>query len=293
MGHDIAIGSSAHTYISGNWGHLEDLFHIRQIHGHNNCDGRISRRLRAALVALKQLGYEPPENEEERERWQNNLRVDGWGQWKAGVKVTLRKGQKVRFMKAQILNGREYWDGCVAQDGAGIYCVGEPDAKTMVAIDVDDTGLVLVLSQTEFRLCCDFDSFDCHCMFAAILRHFLDLAETYPSEIWLSDNLPSTGGQLLEGVLPWSANKDEKNETKTGLLRFVPQGLQGIREGNGYTIYVRDALEPEVKTYAQAMKYHLESLRQQDEICAEAWFQVALQMPDCPQMFSGLRFERE
>lgn len=104
MGHDIrligkdGLSVAATTYISFNWSVLRHIFHVDEIHGHDNLgksdsrysanvgklitnvrftDGRISRRLREALAVLKDSGFLPT----------FDMRVDGWGHWKVGTKV--------------------------------------------------------------------------------------------------------------------------------------------------------------------------------------------------------------
>ena len=284
MGHDIKIGGSATAYISFNWSCYKDIFHIDQIHGHNNRDGRISRRLREALAVLKERGYTP----------RNDMRVDGWGQWKSDAKIDLVSGKtRLRFIDGKQIR---------ADDKVFYTAVFDSDAedeKTAYVIpttwDRNDEIMAsaprILCRKKHFEVAPDFTSPDCHCMFADILQHFLKLAEEYPHETWLSDQVFSV--QPLYSVDGDDINSSESEGDKEdkiidGPLRFIPNGLYGMRQGNGFIIPVRDALITEVTSYDQAMTLHLKCLKDSDKLRAQAWFEVAIQFKDAPEMFTGL-----
>jgi hypothetical protein len=279
MGHDIKIGCSATAYISFNWSCFKDIFHIDQIHGHNNRNGRISRRLREALAVLKERGYTP----------RNDMRVDGWGQWKSDAKIDLVSGKtRLRFI-----------DGITTDDKVFYTAVFDSDAedeKTAYVIpttwDHNDEIMAsaprILCRKKQFQVAPDFTSPDCHCMFAYILQYFLKLAEEYPHETWLSDQVFSV--QPLDDDDDDSSEPDREDDKPIvdGPLRFIPDGLYGMRQGNGFIIPVRDALLTEVTSYDQAMTLHLKCLKDGDKVRAQAWFEVAIQFKDAPEMFTGL-----
>ncbi len=327
MGHDITIGNCQETYISFNWSCMRDIFHIEEIHGHNNKDGRISRRLTEALNVLKDKGYEP----------NNNMRVDGWGQWKDGAVIEPKVGMNVRFRTPYTYDGMTYYVGRIESIKADIINLTPYTTEKFGDDEITAPAVVL-----PFTYATDMTSPDCCCMFAYILSELLELAQDYPTCTWWSDQVLYT--QPLYGVDAekvkesddddgsyedhyWKSQKKKdtardcryveeakkqrwadlsvKEETKSwadvvrnkkqpepkkvrdGPVKFLPDGLHGIRQGNGYIIPIRDGLRTEVSTYAHAMELHLKSHSLGDDLRAKAWFEVAVQLSDAPAIFHG------
>jgi hypothetical protein len=204
MGHDITIGNDAHAYISFNWSCYKDIFHIEEIHGHNNADGKISRRLLEALKVLRDRGATPPPG------GSAELKVDGWGRWKqlpelgAGVLVEVVVEQDTAGSSRSRLGRVEYVDdtlfvhvrfdeGCKVRD---FVLFDDDDRKDDRFGETDNLATVVGVVAVDCRrvrvASHDFDSLECMRMFAYIIQGFLELAEKYPNATWRSDQVFTT-----------------------------------------------------------------------------------------------------
>ncbi len=213
MGHDIDIGNKASTSISFNWSRMSKFFHISDIHEHNNSDGRISKRLNEALSDLEKGGYTPWSSYEESP-------VDGWGQWKPDCSPELAPGVSVFFPKGFLAlrkvlpmshqNCRTIPRGAKGFDEKLVYracIVGKENREFILKVDAHeptDEPFWFRVPTDKLRKKCvisaNFAGTPCYRMFALILKSFLELAEKFPGETWISDQCST--GRALYGVLP-------------------------------------------------------------------------------------------
>lgn len=346
MGHDIDLVDDgvivASTYISFNWSCFSKLFHIGDIHGHDNGDGRISRRLSRALKRLEVAGFEP----------RNDMRVDRWGVWKRGVHIPLVHGLHVNLRHVNLRHDISFLAfpavvSHVQDDQVYVWrYLNDTKAKAgQVDKSVDPTPFPI----KDVTPQCDFTSPDCHCMFAWILQGFLQLANKHPHATWISDQCHVVSDSLhwpLPSLEPFNLcdqgdkDDDDKDDsdhddddddnqnadldvmgnlcdlttvsdalvsdaltdeedgehqqqvelsllvtraTRVGPLHWLPPYIFGHRCGVGYVAMTNQTSDLEVSSYRDAMQLHLHYIMLGDLNLSKAWFQVAIQLPDCPR----------
>lgn len=181
MGHDLNIGGVP-LYISFNWSCYNKIFHIREICGHDNRDGRVSRRLIEAIAVLRGMGYSAPFSMDE-------LSIDGWGNPLPGTGVDI--GRLVMWRA----NGRSYAGRIVHMNDEFVFCklVDEEGEylKPSVHMKTLRSGLVPVFDP-KFR--------DNYRQFAMILAYFLQMSERHKDDVWWSDQVDV--GEPLGGIEP-------------------------------------------------------------------------------------------
>ena len=111
------------------------------------------------------------------------------------------------------------------------------------------------------------------CVFASHIARFLQLAKKYPKAYWYSDQCYESEKKLYQFDPQSRASSDDESDDDT---------LTENVESHPVTYY-RHPIKGNMRidNYASAMEIHLLSLNKKDTR-AMMWFNLALQMPDCP-----------
>lgn len=241
---------------------------IEEIFGHNNVDGRISRHILKELATLGEQGYTP----------RNDLRVDECGKWIDPSSIVFAEGVRVTIKEARWIFVR-------------IKSINRQKNSANVVIDDSFDATEYTWPLDELEIVQDFNSYDANCMFAFILHGFLKDAEKYPTAYWFSDKCDNW--MILNGVKPMYRYSSklaprygviDKDVVvvveKDGPIAFVPAGIFALKQGNGFRIPVTDYFsEGEIKHREHAMYFHFKFARSGNELLAQAWLQVAQQLP--------------
>lgn len=195
MGHDILIGGRD-IYISFNWTCFSDIWHISNIHGHDNIDGRVSKSLKEAIEKLAEMGYVP----------QKDPKVDSWCAWLPDT--VIEKGMKVMT----VIGGKRV-TGLVVEKRLDQVKIDINIKSTYADIAKGKKDSFIIINVSKVSRVPDFKSFDAYCMFADILTWLLEIADENTTEVWKSDQVFKT--KKLYGVDPvdeFDSDDDDSDE---------------------------------------------------------------------------------
>ena len=177
---------------------------------------------------------------------------------------------------------------------------------------VPDPDIEIILdgwgnASNDHNLTEDELTFQQGCVFASHIARFLQLAENYPKAYWYTDQCYEPEKKLYQFDPQPRASSDDESDDDTSVANVI---LKSQQAGDYATIdtdseedvvrsqatsqptshptshpvtYYRHPIKGNMRidNYASAMEIHLLSLNKKDPR-AMMWFNLALQMPDCP-----------